>query len=148
MRVHINIGSNQGDRAALIGQAVALIASEWPEARLTCSDAVESEPWGFESEARFLNVGVMLDGVAACEPEVLLRRLLGIERLVGGGAPHRAPGGGYCDRPVDVDLIAVDRLRVDTPTLTLPHPRARLRTFVMQPLRRLDPATAEWVASL
>ncbi len=148
MRIHINIGSNQGDRRALIGQAVALIASEWPGARISCSGPVESEPWGYESPNRFLNLDVMLETDALCEPHDILRRLLSIERRVGGGAPHRDADGAYCDRPVDIDLIAVDRLCLSTPDLTLPHPRARLRPFVMHPLHELDPLTASWLESV
>lgn len=148
MRIHINIGSNQGDRRALIGQAVALIASAWPDARMRLSRPVESEPWGYESTNRFLNLGVMLDTDALSSPHYVLRRLLAIERRVGGGAPHRGADGDYCDRPVDIDLIAVDRLCLSTPELTLPHPRARLRPFVMHPLRELDPLTASWLESL
>lgn len=148
MRIHINIGSNQGDRRALIGQAVALIASAWPDARMRLSRPVESEPWGYESPNRFLNLGVMLDTDALSSPHDVLRRLLAIERRVGGGAPHRGADGDYCDRPVDIDLIAVDRLCLSTPDLTLPHPRARLRPFVMHPLHELDPLTASWLESL
>lgn len=109
---------------------------------------MESEPWGYESDNAFLNVGVMLEDARDEAPEAVLRRLLAIEREVGGGAPHRDLAGGYCDRPVDIDLIAVDRRRIDSGVLTLPHPRAALRDFVMAPLRQLDAATAEWIESL
>lgn len=148
MRIHINIGSNQGDRRALIGQAVALIASAWPDARMRLSRPVESEPWGYESPNRFLNLGVMLDTDVPSSPHDVLLRLLAIERRVGGGAPHRGADGAYCDRPVDIDLIVVDRLCLSTPDLTLPHPRARLRPFVMHPLHELDHLTASWLESL
>ncbi len=142
MRVHLNIGSNQGDSRALIGQAVALIASRWPEATLATAGPVASEPWGYSSPHRFLNLAVMLDGAPPEPPEAVLDALQAIERTVGGGAPHRTPEGLYCDRPIDIDIIDIDGLDIDTPRLQLPHPRAALRPFVMEPLRQLDPATA------
>ncbi|MDE6269989.1 MAG: 2-amino-4-hydroxy-6-hydroxymethyldihydropteridine diphosphokinase [Muribaculaceae bacterium] len=146
MRIHINIGSNRGDRRANIARAVALIVSAWPEATHTVSEPVVSAPWGYDSDAEFLNVGLMLDGVADEDPEHVLHRLLHIEHAVGHGAPHRAPDGSYCDRPIDIDLIAIDRKRHNSPVLTLPHPRAAMRAFVMEPLRSLDEATARWIA--
>lgn len=148
MRIHINIGSNRGDRRASIARAVALIASAWPEATLTATDPVASAPWGYESESEYLNIGVMLEGAADDDPEHILERLLAIERAVGHGAPHRNADGSYCDRSIDIDLIAVDRLRHRSASLTLPHPRASLRPFVMEPLRSLDEATARWIEGL
>ncbi len=142
MRVHINIGSNQGDSRALIGQAVALIASRWPSASIATAGPVESEPWGYDSPHRFLNLAVMLHNATAEPPEAVLDALLAIERAVGRGAPHRTPEGLYCDRPIDIDIIDIDGMRLSTPRLTLPHPRAALRPFVIEPLRSLDPDTA------
>ncbi|MBD5277316.1 MAG: 2-amino-4-hydroxy-6-hydroxymethyldihydropteridine diphosphokinase [Bacteroides sp.] len=142
MRVHINIGSNQGDSHALIGQAVALIASRWPSATVATAGPVESEPWGYRSSCRFLNLALMLDNAPAEPPEAVLDALQAIELAVGGGAPHRTPEGLYCDRPIDIDIIDIDGIELSTPRLTLPHPRAALRPFVIEPLRSLDPATA------
>lgn len=107
------------------------------------SAAVESEPWGFESEHRFMNVGVMLDMDTAAEPLAVLDTVQEIERRTGGGTPHRNADGSYRDRTLDIDIIDIDGMRLDSARLTLPHPRAALRSFVMEPLRELDPATAD-----
>lgn len=56
---HINIGSNLGDRAALLGRAVAAVSTRFNVTAV--SDVHESEPWGYGSSNRFLNVGVNLD---------------------------------------------------------------------------------------
>ncbi len=134
---HINIGSNKGDRRSLIDRAVALIVdSEWA-GDVRRSSPVESMPWGYDSDRQYINVGVML--TTALDPPELLERLQQIERAV-SPAPHRDPSGGYIDREIDIDLIAVDSLTVDTPRLTLPHPRMHLRAFVLAPLAELDPA--------
>ena len=53
--------------------------------------------------------------------------------------PHRKPDGTYGDREVDIDIIAVDELVFASDTLTLPHPRMHLRSFVLGPLAELAP---------
>lgn len=57
--IHINIGSNSGHRKALIERAVAAISASFP-GEIRVSDFIETEPWGFDSPHRFLNVGVMI----------------------------------------------------------------------------------------
>lgn len=141
MRIHLNIGSNQGDRAALIERAVALLMRAMPDARVRRSAPVESEPWGFDSPNAFLNIGLMIDLPRSIDPEALLDITQAAERAI-SPASHRNPDGSYRDRLIDIDIIAVDRLRLHTPRLTLPHPRAALRPFVLTPLRELDPALA------
>ena len=59
--IYVNIGSNSGDRHALIEQAVAAITSAYPEATVRRSDYIETEPWGFESPNIFLNLGLAID---------------------------------------------------------------------------------------
>ncbi len=143
-RIHINIGSNKGDRAALIERAVALIAARLdPRGRadVFLAPIVESEPWGYDSPHPYLNLGLMIDmpdDVMQTTPEGLLDELLKIEHEI-SAAPHRDASGGYCDRPVDIDLIAVEDAVVDSPRLKLPHPRMALRAFVLEPVARLDP---------
>lgn len=134
--VHINIGSNLGDSRSMLERAVAEISSRWPDGRVRRSSIVESEPWGFKSPHRFLNIGVELHTDES--PEAVLDALQEIERRL-CDAPHRAEDGTYIDRAVDIDLIYYDNLVIDTPRLTLPHPRMHLRPFVMGPLRELAP---------
>lgn len=138
-RLHLNIGSNQGDRHAVIGRAAALVAKALAPARVLLSDCVESEPWGFESSATFVNRGLLVVTDRTLDPAEVLRAMQGIERSLAPGQAHRNPDGSYRDRPLDIDIIDLDGITLDTPDLTLPHPRAALRPFVMEPLRRLDP---------
>lgn len=135
MIAHINIGSNIGDRHALIGRAVAAVCRRFPGAR--ASRPVESEPWGFESENAFVNVGMMID--CDLHPECLLSVLLEIERSVGDGSSHRDGSGGYADRMIDIDLIDYGRMVYMSSRLMLPHPQAAARRFVMEPLLELEP---------
>lgn len=143
MTAYLNIGSNLGDRHAYIAEAVRLIAAAFPEAAIRVSAPVESEPWGFESSMPFINIGVSLDFHGEVDAHRLLEVLQHIEREV-SDTPHRNADGSYRDRCIDIDIIAIDCLVIDTPTLTLPHPRAHLRPFVMEPLRLL--ATPEVVS--
>ena len=132
---YINIGSNMGNRKALIEQAVAHI-------ELLCNATsnraplIESEPWGFESQHPFLNLGIAIETDIA--PEELITQLLNIEKSI-CSASHRDENGDYIDRMIDIDLIAVDDLVINTPQLQLPHPRMHLRDFVLTPMMHLSP---------
>lgn len=134
---HINIGSNLGNSRSLIERAVAEI-SVLSHTPMRCSAFVESEPWGFESEHRFVNIGVEID--SNLHPMELLHRLLDIQNCICSDS-HRDTDGGYVDRRIDVDLICYGDCVMNNTELTLPHPRMHLREFVLQPLAELSP---EW----
>ena len=136
MIAHVNIGSNIGDRQALIDLAVTRIeASLGVKARRAPLE--ESEPWGYESPNPFLNLGIAIE--TDLDPLALHRLLQQIQFSISPD-PHRTPDGGYADRPIDIDLIAVGDRVVATPELTLPHPRMHLRPFVLRPIAHLEPA--------
>lgn len=132
---YINIGSNIGDRHGYLSQAVAMIMDRI-DSGARVSDIVESEPWGFESPNKFLNVGITVSTTLA--PEELLRSLQDIEHAISPSA-HRDATGAYIDRACDIDLILYGNRHISTPELTLPHPRMHQRPFVMIPLRQLIP---------
>ena len=73
------------------------------------------------------------------EPLEILRLLREVETSI-NPASHRTASGEYADRVIDIDLIAVDDMVLNTPELTLPHPRMHLRAFVLEPLAELAPA--------
>ncbi len=132
---YINIGSNKGDRHALIEQAVALIESECG-VRVRRAPLFYSEPWGFDSDAQFVNLGIAVEVTAS--PDELLLMLQKIERNI-SPAPHRDTDGNYIDRYIDIDIIAIDDLVINTPDLIVPHERMHLRDFVLVPLNHLAP---------
>lgn len=142
MRLHLNIGSNSGERHARIREALAAVFSHFSRegGRIAVSAPVVSDPWGFSSPNQFLNIGLMIDlpGVAT-ENRLLniLDEMQAIEKKI-SLIPHRNPDGSYRDREIDIDIIASD-ICVDNPRLILPHPRALQRPFVMTPLQSLDP---------
>ncbi len=68
----------------------------------------------------------------------VLRIVEGIQRDL-DPSPHRDEAGGYIDRAIDIDIVAIDDVVMDTPELTLPHPRMHLREFVLVPMAELAP---------
>ena len=237
--IHINIGSNSGDREALIERAVVAVSSIFPDAvEIRRSDIIETPPWGFDSPNPFLNIGMLvrLDsnpalniGMPVC-PDDKAALNIGMHMRPDGNpgtvvgtrcsayarrnsdengikpdsdtvsenvadsdcissgiratarpynasrieselvddvadisqkmkekfvvdvlhslqrvqasidpSPHRDATGAYIDRAIDIDLIAINDWIVETPELSLPHPRMLLRDFVMIPLKQLDP---------
>ena len=144
--LYLNIGSNSGDRRAFIARAVAALPCVLKPcfAGMRVSTEVESEPWGYESAARFINVGVKIElhhcGVwTAAELERLLSVLKELERSI-SAMPHRDAGGGYSDRELDIDIIALD-VRYKSESLEIPHPHMAARSFVLAPMAELAP---EW----
>lgn len=144
--VHFNIGSNLGDREENIRRAVASLRQlACISASVRVSDPVISPPWGFESANDFINVGMSLD--TDLPPETLLEATQRIEQSI-STASHRDATGAYIDRPIDIDIIASattgndgtlhNLIEITTEKLTLPHPRALQRDFVIQPLREID----------
>ena len=136
-QVYLGLGSNIGDRRQCIADAIRLI-SERVGTILRQSSLIETEPWGFNSENRFLN------GVILCEtsltPRQVLKATQKIERALGRrqksiGADTDVPV--YHDRPIDIDILLYDDLSVDEPDLKIPHPLMYERDFVMIPLNEI-----------
>ncbi|MDE7427405.1 MAG: 2-amino-4-hydroxy-6-hydroxymethyldihydropteridine diphosphokinase [Muribaculaceae bacterium] len=136
-RIRLNIGSNKGNRAAMIRRAVALVASGIKGAVVRVSSPVESEPWGYESANRYLNVGVLLCVPGHVHPLAVLRVTQAAERALRSG-PHRNADGSYRDRCIDIDIIDIDRRPYRSSRLVIPHPRMLEREFVLRPLLELE----------
>ena len=134
MIYYLNIGSNMGDRRDNLYRAVVALSAG--TGGCAVSSIVESEPWGFESDNRFMNLGVCFD--SEMEPQAMLDRIHEIERQL-GSASHRDELGGYIDRLVDIDIVAIDDLVIDTPTLQVPHPHLPERDFFLRPMMQLAP---------
>lgn len=136
-KVYLGLGSNLGDRKRLLEQAISLIGERVGEV-VRRSSLIESEPWGFQSENRFLN------GVILCEtsltPRQVLKATQKIERELGKTKAHateRQQKMVFKDRPIDIDILIYDDLKVDDPDLKIPHPLMQERDFVMKPLNEI-----------
>lgn len=128
-RAVLSLGSNLADPAAQLRNA-ALELAPWTVAR---SSMYATAPWGPVDQPDFLNaVLIVVDPEAA--PSTWLARAHLLERRAG-----RDRGVRYGPRALDVDVITVDDVRTDDPELTLPHPRAHERAFVLVPWLEIEP---------
>ncbi len=124
---YVGLGSNLGDRERLIRDAAALIGA----GRL--STIIETEPWGYGEQPRFLNAVVEVE--TSLEPLAFLTHLLDIERRLG----RERVGPQWGPRTIDLDLLLFGDELVDQPGLVVPHPHLSERLFVLEPLAELAP---------
>ncbi len=131
----LSIGANLGDRAAQVAQAIDLL-DRAPGTRVVARSSLwESPAWkpdGAGGAPDYLNAVAVVRTVL--EPLDLLDAVHAIEDALGRVRVER-----YGDRTVDVDVVAFDGIASDDPRLTLPHPRAHERPFVLQPWLELQP---------
>lgn len=132
MIYYLNIGSNLGNKRENLLQAITQLQTIAVNCKV--SSMIESEPWGYESNNTFVNVGVKLE--SDLEPLDMLHHCQSIERKMGSQS-HRNKDGNYIDRVIDIDIILIDDLVIDTPELSVPHPHMHERDFVMHPLQEL-----------
>ncbi len=130
-QVMVSLGSNQGNRLALIESCIALIHNEVAVV-VKVSKIYETPAWGFESYP-FYNCVLLLYTSKA--PQKLLNQLLKVEKKLGRVRNQVAE---YQPRPIDIDILAFDEEIVATETLQIPHPMLQKRKFVLQPLLDLD----------
>jgi 2-amino-4-hydroxy-6-hydroxymethyldihydropteridine diphosphokinase len=141
----LSIGSNLGDRfAALQGATEAF--RPWLEA---ASPVYETPPWGPVSQDDYLNAVLIVTDPGAA-PHDWLDRAHAAEQAAG-----RTRDVHWGPRTLDVDVVAVDEIVSADPDLTLPHPRAVERAFVLVPWLAADPDAvlsgrplAGWLAGL
>jgi 2-amino-4-hydroxy-6-hydroxymethyldihydropteridine diphosphokinase len=144
IRVAIALGSNLGDRAQHLNDALALLAPVIQN--LHVSTFHDTDPVGVGEQPRFLNAAAV--GQTTLSARALLEALLELERQLGRTRPF--PGAA---RTLDLDLILYGDAVIDEPGLLVPHPRFRERAFVLLPLTEvagdwIDPVTGRTVGEL
>jgi 2-amino-4-hydroxy-6-hydroxymethyldihydropteridine diphosphokinase len=125
----LSIGSNLGDRLAHLQGAVDAMRP-WLRA---VSPVYETAPWGPVEQDDYLNAVLLVDDATAT-PKDWLERAQAAEQAAGRSRSVR-----WGPRTLDVDVVAVDDVRSDDAELTLPHPRAAERAFVLVPWLAADP---------
>ena len=132
---YIALGSNLGDSARILGDALARLQG-FSDQPLRASSVWRTEPVDCPpGSPPFLNAVAMLVPRDGETPETLLEKLQSLERELG-----RAPKKILNEpRPLDLDLIAFGAETRSTGGLILPHPRAHQRRFVLQPLAEIAP---------
>lgn len=161
-RVYLLLGSNMGDREANLEKSCGFLIErllpdylevDGLETAVNASGTYQTEPWGFVSETKFLNMALAL--LTEKEPGEVLEICKEIERELGREetAPEmlfdKAGKRVYSARPIDIDIIFYDRgsecggrllfepVVMDTPELMIPHPLMHERMFVLDPLAEI-----------
>ena len=132
-RIALGLGGNLGDPAAYFERAVALLAvgglRDIRQAPLFITAPVDCEP----GTPDFVNSALTASWGGS--PEELLRLCQDIEQRLGRPPKHSSRES----RVIDLDLLLFDTLSLASPDLIIPHPRLRLRRFVLTPLARIAP---------
>jgi 2-amino-4-hydroxy-6-hydroxymethyldihydropteridine diphosphokinase len=127
VRAFLSLGSNLGDRRALLRDAVDSL----PDV-VSVSPVYETAPVGGPEQDNFLNLVVQLD------TELTPAQLLGVCHRIESSA-ERVRDVRWGPRTLDIDIIWMDGVEMDDERLTIPHPRWKERRFVLAPLRDLAP---------
>jgi len=133
VRVAIGLGSNLGDRARHINDAVAALSKIGD--LVAMSSLYETDPIGGPEQGAYLNAVAMLE--TALAPDALLAECLRIERDHGRERRER-----WGPRTLDLDVLLYGDVARDEPGLTVPHPRLAERRFVLEPLLEVWPDAA------
>ena len=130
MQVYLGLGSNLGDRQANMEKALKLLG-DTSQIELA-SSIYETEPVGYVEQPMFLNA--VCRGQTELGPLQLLSLVKGIEASLG-----RVSSFPNAPRTIDVDIIFYGDMIMQTPELTIPHPRLEERAFVLIPLLEIAP---------
>jgi 2-amino-4-hydroxy-6-hydroxymethyldihydropteridine diphosphokinase len=132
-RAYVGLGTNVGDRTAMLAAALEQLAADRRLEVVAVSAIRETEPVDFTDQPRFLNAVVAID--TDLPPRELLDLLLGIERRLG----RTREGPRFGPRTIDLDLLLYGDRQIDELDLEVPHPRLHERLFALEPLADLDP---------
>lgn len=128
----LSLGSNQSDRLRNLREAIARLHS--PQVQVVrCASVYETEPVGYNTpQPMYLNTVVQVQ--TSLEPLALLEYVMAVERA--GGRVRTYYGN---PRTIDIDIVLVEGVQMQTERLTLPHPRMYQRAFVLIPLLEIAP---------
>ena len=128
--VYLSLGSNMGDRVGYVQQATSLLSSN-PSIQLgVTSSFYETEPWQMNSESWFVNAVIQI--TTSLSPQELLDECKRIEAQL--GRKNSANSRVYSDRQIDIDILFYNDNIAKTDNLTIPHPLAHRRCFVLVPM--------------
>ena len=127
---YLGLGANLGERQNNIMKAIELLGRRVTVERT--SSLYETEPVGYREQPKYLNAVCQI--ITLIEPEKLLKLAKEIESALG-----REPGSPNSPRPIDIDILLYGSQVINTPELTIPHPRLEERAFVLVPLAELAP---------
>jgi 2-amino-4-hydroxy-6-hydroxymethyldihydropteridine diphosphokinase len=130
-KAYLLTGGNEGDRHLHMQQArtnIELICGQV----ILISSLYETAPWGKPDQSDFLNQVLLVETIL--DPLALLKAILFIEKTGG-----RVRSEKNAPRTIDIDILFYDRLVLNEPGLSIPHPRIAARRFVLEPLAEISP---------
>lgn len=130
--VFLGLGSNVGDRKLNLLQAIKLLGDSEYISILQHSSIIETEPVGVVDQGKFLNMVIEVE--TSLTPLMLLEFCLETERLLG-----RVRDAKWTPRTLDIDILFYGDQIIDSKELTVPHPEAHRRGFVLLPLVEIAP---------
>jgi 2-amino-4-hydroxy-6-hydroxymethyldihydropteridine diphosphokinase len=134
VRATLSLGANLADKREAIAEAVDRLAV-MPGVRILARSAdYRTPPWGKTDQDWFVNAALVVE--TSLDAEALLRTCLAVEAAMGRRRSER-----WGPRRIDIDIISYGAVRMDRPGLTLPHPQADKRAFVLVPLCEIAPDT-------
>lgn len=128
--VYLCIGGNEGDRMANLDETIDFLEFNFGNV-IEASSVYESEAWGMEGAAPFLNQVVKIE--TELTPDELLQEIAELEEFYG----RKRKPGKYLPREMDVDILFYGNEIIDNEKLTVPHPRMTERKFVLVPLAEI-----------
>ena len=127
----LSLGSNLGNRKETLKHAIKKINSINRTTIDSVSSFYETEPFGVpDKQNKYINCCVKIS--TKLRPIKLLKKCLQIEKSMGRTRPYR-----FASRIIDIDLLLYENEIINTPKLTLPHPRMRERDFVLVPMNEI-----------
>lgn len=132
-KTFLSLGTNLGDKKKNLSRAVSYINNSIGHI-IEISGIYETEPWGFETEDKFMNMAVEV--LTSLKPLIVLEKCFEIEAKIGR---ERDDTKGYSSRVIDIDILFYDDVIESEPELTLPHPHIHTRRFVLEPLNEIAP---------
>lgn len=133
-KVVLLLGGNIGNVKRNFNTALDLISQEIGNVSEQ-SSLYQSKSWGFKSEDIFLNQVIIVNSEFLGEG--LLQKTQAIEQII--GRKEKTQNEQYASRLIDIDILFIDQLIIDTENLIVPHPRLHLRHFTLAPLCELIP---------
>ena len=131
---YIAMGSNLGDRKGTLLAALRMLGERPDVVLLRRSGFFETAPVGPPGQGNYLNAAIEIETTLA--PLELLAAIQDIEARLGRDRAREVRWGV---RTCDLDILLIDELVLDTPELTVPHPRMHERTFMLEPLAQIAP---------
>jgi 2-amino-4-hydroxy-6-hydroxymethyldihydropteridine diphosphokinase len=134
----LGLGANMGRPRAQLLEALRRLDAHPDIHILRKSTIIETDPWGKTDQEPFLNMVIEVE--TSLGPLDLLDAGLMIEEAMG-----RVREEKWGPRLIDIDVIAFGQTKIQSKILTLPHPHAHERSFVLDPLEEIAPNVANWI---